>query len=438
MNYNQEIVENLIIYKTLCQNSFALLIHEHLDVDLFDKSYNKTVILLLQKFYKEHKKFPKADEINLIITDENTKILFKEAINIYKKLDKNLSDDIFLPYVERFLKDKLRFKAISDSVNDYEKGSLSEDDVKKRFDKVSNLSLISNFGLDYFKDIKERVKRIKLSDDRISTGFPSLDKKLNGGILKYGKCLICFVGEPNVGKSVVLGNLAANFLKQNLRISIISLEMSSDSYANRIDSLLTNIKINEISSKTEELEEKLEEYSLQNNKSELYIKEYPPKGVTVSNILNYYIKLEEQNKKPDVIIIDYINLIRCDEKGLARDEKVNLIVEELRAITYIIRCPLITVTQSSRSAVGDGKSPGMEDTSDSMGVPRVSDFYCSIYQEEEDKLLGIMRWEILKSRLGEAFGKITLKLDYGTLKLTEEGDYFSETALDAENKLNQL
>jgi replicative DNA helicase len=435
MNYNQETVENLIVYKALTQQSFMTLIYEHLDSDLFDKSYNKTVIGLFHKFVKENKKYPKPDELTLIINDDNTKNSFREAIKTYKALDKNISDEVFLPYVEKFLKDKLKFKAIAESVHDYENGQLDNAEVIKRFDKAQNIALISDFGLDYFKNIPERVKRLTEIDQRIPTGFPTLDKKLNGGLLKNGRAIYIFSGAPNAGKSVILGNLCANFLKQNLRISLITLEMSQDIYSQRIDALITGIKINELSSNIDGLMQKLEEYKEINTGSELFIKEFPPQSIKAKQLFAYYQKMIDQNMKPDVVLIDYVNLFAPPEEGLARDERITMTTELLRALSYL-SFPVVSLTQNVRS--DDVSQTDMNDISEGLGIPRVADFLASIVSEEEDKFLGVMRWKILKSRFGEAFGNITLKMDYGTLRLEEQGDYFSESALDAENKLNQL
>jgi replicative DNA helicase len=252
-----------------------------------------------------------------------------------------------------------------------------------------------------------------------------------------------FCGATNVGKSIFLGNIATNILKQQKTVLLISLEMSESVYTKRISTQISQIPMNEISTHVQSLKSILQDYKTQNNKSKLIVKEFPPKSITVNHLKSYINKLKRKNIKPDVIIIDYVNLLSPVDNKLNSYEGIKQITEGLRALSYTFECPVVSATQINRSGY-DTSKPGLETTSESMGLSHTVDAQFSIWTEEGDNELGIIHLGIMKNRFGPRDVATTLEINYPTLTLIESGKEFSTKSpinvedLDITNTLDIL
>jgi replicative DNA helicase len=244
-----------------------------------------------------------------------------------------------------------------------------------------------------------------------------LDKKLGGGMLENGRAMYVFMGKPNVGKSIVLGNIAMNVLSQDKTVVLITLEMSEMVYARRIASGISNIEIGNIANKSDDLTKFLKDYKEKSGEKKLIIKEFPPKNLTVAGLSAFFEKLEKKGIRADCIILDYLNLLQSDSDDGVYFQ-IKEIAEHLRGMTYKYNCPLVTATQTNRG--GYEGSPEMEDTSESSGLPATADVMVGIYQDDGDKEMGIMKFNIIKNRFGEAFGNFAMKLNYRNLRLEED------------------
>ena len=236
-----------------------------------------------------------------------------------------------------------------------------------------------------------------------------------------GRALYVFYGVINVGKSIFLGNIATNILNQNKTVLLISLEMSEQVYAKRISSQLSKIAMNDLSMQIEPLKQSISGYKLQHKMSKLIIKEFPPKSVTPLHIKSYIDRLCRKGIKPDIIVLDYLNLLAPPERGMNSYESIKQITEQIRALTYYFNCPVVTATQTNRSAYNES-NPGLETTSESMGLSHTADCQFPIWTEEEDFELGIIHLGITKNRFGPRECHTILEIDYPTLSLKDPDD----------------
>lgn len=439
MTYNTEIVEDLIAYNCLTNKLYLSTVIDILEPSCFDKLYNRTVITLILQFYEKHKVFHKKEDLVFLLSDENTKKSFKDAVKQYKSLPQDINHLVFIEYSEAFFKERLLYNAINKTSGEFKaKSKVDFNEILSRFSSACNISLVNNIGMDYFEQIDAHIENLSVVDETFSTGYNYLDKKLGGGFQKHGKAMYVGLGVPNVGKSIVLGNIAANVLAQGKVVSIISMEMSEHIYAKRMTALFSGIGFSRMKDNTLELKNRLTDYKSHIGKGKLLIKEYAPKEITVENLVSYYDLLAKKGIKPELVVIDYLDLIRWSNGKLNREEGSSEVAEKTRALTYYLKCPVLSMTQSNREGLKQESDLGMENSANSMGIPRTTDFLFTLDQEEEDKQLGVIRAGIVKSRFGEAFGKWNWRVDYNTLKLTEEGDYFSESSNEVENKLNRF
>jgi replicative DNA helicase len=215
-------------------------------------------------------------------------------------------------------------------------------------------------------------------------------------------------------------------------------------YAKRISTQLTQIPHNDLKVFSNELREQL--CHIKNNiNSKLVIKEYPPKTVTVRQIDSFITKLKHKGFHPDIIVVDYINLIQPIAKNLNSYAEVKEIAEHLRALAFKYNLPVVSATQLNRGNFNTS-SPGMEGIAESIALAATADLICSLWREEEDIELGILNMGIQKNRFGPNFGSSAFKCNFNTLTLKETStDYFAsdkdsseDNIQNAERALNSL
>ena len=367
------------------------------------------------KAYKE--KYPTID-INL--ADVNN--LISDIAN----LDLQVPDEVINSNLKEFIRRNAFYNALYDNADLLGK---NEDGYEKvvakcleNFDRVQKITFNdTDLGLNYF-DADAMMRHwdyIKNPEAKISTGWPALDGYTHGGFLKDGRSLYLVMAQAGLGKSLFLSNLAVNFLKQGLSVVVISLEMSEDVYAQRFDAHISCKNINRLAEEQESAIERIKAFYAEHPTSNLYIKEYPPKSVTSNDIRVYLENLRNNGHHFDVVIIDYLNLVKSQTKidnmfmdGLDVSEK-------LRAISYEMKCPVISAVQTNSEGMNN-ENVGMENISQSRGIAFTTDFLMALFQTDDDRENGMIQGRLLKNRLGGMVGKVLhFKLDTESLTLAD-------------------
>ena len=396
----------------------------------------KEIIDIVTNFYQKRGVLPTSTDIKSYLVTPELKTSYKELINSFNEMEKSANTDELYDLTERFIKEKAIYECITKTVNDYSKNIINPAETFDIFEKACNISLIDNLGHDYFNSVPKYISDLKEAQQYLSTGWKWLDQKLGGGWLKTGRALYAFSGFTNSGKSIFLANTAVNALKQNKVVLIISLEMSELVYSNRISAQITNTSLSGIQMCAQTVESKIYEYNKQYPGARLIIKEFPPKSVTCNHIKSYIKKLYNKHIHPDIIIIDYVNLLEANIPTGNSYEDVKSITEHLRALSYTFKCPVVTATQLGRSGAGVA-NPGLELTSESIGLSYTVDAQFGIWSDDKDRELGIIHMGIQKNRFGPNTGTTALKIDYNTLSISEiNDDFFQETTI--KNTINDL
>lgn len=207
----------------------------------------------------------------------------------------------------------------------------------ENFDRVTKLTFNdTDLGLNYFDEqqMENHWNYIRNPEAKISTGWRSLDDFTNGGFIKDGRSLYLIMAQAGLGKSVFLSNLAVNFMKQNLKVVVISLEMSEDVYAVRFDAHISNNNINKLKETESDSIRKIKDFYKKYPDSNLIIKEYPPKSVSCMDIQIYLENLRNAGHKFDVVIVDYLNLVKAQHPSDNMFKDGLDVSEKLRAISY--------------------------------------------------------------------------------------------------------
>ena len=413
--------EKIIMYNSLTDENYLETIFEYAKPSYFKDSDTKKIFTLLNSYYQEFGKIPNVTELKSHIISEEDKQSLKKVVVSFNNIDKNYDKDILIKNTERWLREKAVLSTVFNTSLDVQSGQIDESKILKNFESACNISLIENLGFDYLENIDEHIVELLKTEKRISTGWKWLDNHLGGGLLQDGRALYVFYGSTNVGKSIFLGNVATNILNQGKTVLLISLEMSEQVYAKRISACLSRIPSNDLPLQVEPLKNKLNQYKIRNSEGKLVIKEFPTKGVTVLGIKTYIEKLIRKGVKPDVIVLDYLNLIAPANSQKNSYETIKEITEYVRALTYKFECPIVTATQTNRSGYKKDM-PDLETTSESMGLAMTADAQFPIWTDEQDFELGIIHMGITKNRFGSRGVHTQLKIDYPTLSISELDD----------------
>ena len=254
----------------------------------------------------------------------------------------------FLDEFEKFTKRQELERAILKSADLLEKGNY--DPVEKLIKDAVQISLTKDMGTDYFADPKARLNAIRNNNGQISTGWPCLDNKLYGGFNR-GELQI-FAGGSGSGKSLFMQNLAANWMQMGLNGVYVTLELSEQLTAWRIDSMVTDVATRDVFKNIDDVELKVKMSAKKSGK--FYIK-YMPAQSTVTDIRSYIKTLQmEKGIKVDFLCIDYLDLLMPVSTKVSPSDlfiKDKYVSEELRNLAKELNVLFVTASQLNRSAV---------------------------------------------------------------------------------------
>ena len=408
----------------------------------YNKMPNLKLIKALAKKYSEnHEEFSNMSEVN-------------ETIDSSFNLDVGADKDIISQNLKDFIRKQALWVSIIDNVEDIEKdanGVLEK--CLSRFDTVSKITFNDqDLGLNFFdeNDMMKHWESIANPEDRLPTGWDSVDRYTSGGLLKGGKMLGLFVAQPGLGKSLFMSNLAVNLLKQNKKVVVISLEMSQDLYGQRFDAHISQDDINNLKFTKDKSMAKIKSFYENHPNATLFIKEYAPRSIKVTDIEIYLENLKLAGYDFDIIIVDYLNLILASRpsENMFRDGLE--VSEKLRALSYKFNCPVVTAAQSNTSGYNT-EELGMENISESRGIAHTADLILGLFQTDDDregegenKKPGVIHARILKNRLGGKVGKLcSFSVNSSNLILTDitfdpESGGIANEASEADNILKNM
>lgn len=422
------------MYHILTDEGYLASIADHLDPDFFDNQSISSIVNIVADFYKQRSSVPTLTEIKSYLITSELKQHYVNVVNKIKDFDKNFNQDELLQKTERFLKEKAVFKTLMAIANQPDESELNTSEILNKFEKACGITLETDIGLDYINQIDLHINDLMTKDNTIPSGWPWLDRKLDGGFLEQGRAIYVFAGETNIGKSIFLGNIAKNIADQGRTVLLISLEMSELVYAKRVTTNLTQIPIRDLHNRTDDIRDCIDQYKRSNSKSRLIVKEFPPSTISCKHLKGYIKKLVDKGIKPDAIVVDYVNLLKSDQ-GTNSYERIKYTTEELRALSYVFECPVITATQLNRQGYSE-VNPGLDTVGESYGLAATADAIMSIWREEEDIEMGVIKLGIMKNRFGENYGSVIMEINYDTLTLKESAEQVRE--IDMTETINAL
>ncbi|MBO5142775.1 MAG: hypothetical protein J6J11_09125 [Treponema sp.] len=410
----------------------------------------KTIYKFLNAYYKKYEQIPKRGDVESVFKNE---CYSSQYANIKPMLDSlyafeesKYSDKFIKDNIVKFTKARAIYFAIFDNISEIEeKGEIGG--CLSQFESIVRMEMSSDLGTDYFKKIDKHIEKLQEVNSRIPVGIKEFDRMTYGGLPKDDTCLWIIMAQPGLGKSQLLGNIAYNWIRQNKKVLIISLEMSEQMYSARLSSLIAGTNINTLKNSTDRLKRVVTQLHDLYPESGLYIKEYPTGTCTAAHLRQFIRKLKESKDfVPDIIMVDYLNIMKPNgnPSNVTLYEKGTLISEELRALSSELKKPILAPIQTARRNGGYAREDiDIDSASESSGIVATADGILALFQSPEDRINGCLNAKMLKNRLGGYVGAIfRMQVNYDTLRITDWPDDEDDSAktpeeLQKKEELNQ-
>ena len=421
--------ENILIYKSLTDSGYLASIADFVKPEYFKDKAIASIFDIIKDFTEKRNKLPTTTEIKSYLVSDEQKESFKGLVKSFNDIDKNLDKEELYDNTERFLKEKAVYHTMLNVAEDVSSGEVATSVVLDKFEKSCNINLVTDLGLELYGDVDKLIDDLNSVERYVPSKWEWLDNCLGGGFLEAGKALYVFAGETNIGKSIFLGNIASNIAEQGKNVLLVTLEMSELLYARRICSNVTKIPMKEMANNTPSIKQAMNDQG-----GKIFIKEFPPATITANQLKAFVKKFEEQGIKLDAIVLDYLNLMHSPV-GNNSYERIKHVTEQVRAMSYLFNCPIISATQLNRAGF-DTDNPDLATISESIGLAATADAIISIFQNEEDRGIGIIRLGMMKNRYGPRGITQAMRIDYSTLTIDQADDIEIDEGMD--DTLNML
>jgi replicative DNA helicase len=372
----------------------------------FEAESNKWIAEEIVSYYDEFKKSPTLDVFKSEVSKLEDRGFQKSVVEQLKSVFTKVGDSD-LDYVKKefssFCINQNLKQAIVSSVDLLKAGNY--DRIKDLVDKAMKVGVDSDMGHDYLLDFEERTNEVDRST--VPTGWDCINELMDGG-LGPGELGVA-VAPSGVGKTWVLCALGAAAVKQGLNVVHYSLELSEHYVGQRYDTVFTQIPSADVKDKKEVVLEKINRLS-----GKLLIKYFPPKGISAKKLESHIEKMTAAGNKPDLIIIDYADLLlsHTNKSDSTYGEQGGVYIE-LRGISGELGIPIWTASQTNRSAI-DSEVIEADKVADSYAKVMNADFIMSISRKAKDKLNNTARFHIMKNRFGPDGITFPSKMDTNT------------------------
>jgi replicative DNA helicase len=399
----------------LCQliledRPFADQIAEVLDVAFLELSYLRTFIKKVFDYRDKYSVHPSYKILTTVLRselDNESETDQKQVRSYFARIyngEVEGREYIKETALEFCRKQKLK-EAMMESVKLLQTSSF--DEISSVINNALKLGSDNNFGHDYVKDFEARFQ-LKFRN-AITTGWADIDGLTKGG-LGAGE-LGVVIAPTGAGKSMVLTHLGTQAVKAGKTVVHYTLELADAAIGNRYDSCLTGVPLNDLYTMKELVYEAVQEVE-----GTLIIKEYPTKSASTRTLSTHLEKLRKRDITPDMIIVDYGDLLRPVTYQKEKRNELESIYEELRAIAQENKCPLWTASQTNRSGL-NAEVITMESISEAFNKCFVADFIFSVSRTVDDKNNNTGRVFVAKNRNGPDGLVYPIFMDPGSVKI---------------------
>lgn len=421
----------LTILKNLIYNEeYSRKVLPFVKPDYFSDKTEKLIYQEVNDFILKYNALPSFESLVLSVKDRNG-LQDQEVKNYVEYLSEINKDkletsklDWLLDTTEKFCQEKAIYNAVLDSIqilDGKDKNNHSKGAIPKLLSDALAVTFDTSVGHDYLQDSDSRYEFYHRKEERIPFDLDYFNKISKGGLPQ--KTLNIALAGTGVGKSLFMCHVAAGALVQGKNVLYITMEMAEEKIAERIDANLLNVSLDDLMHLPKDIYDKKVKRVRDMCTGKLIIKEYPTAAASTTHFRTLLNELNlKRNFVPDIIFIDYLNI--CCSSRMKQGANVNSytyvksIAEELRGLAVEYSVPIVSATQTTRSGF-TSSDPGLEDTSESFGLPATADFMFALVTSEELESLGQIMVKQLKNRYSDpsSLKRFVIGIDKAKMKL---------------------
>jgi len=379
-----------VLSSLLTHKEFLANIYDILNEEDFNNQAHRWIVKEIIKYYDKYHTTPSLDILKVEVKKVENEVL---QLSIKEQLrEAYIASDEDLKYVQEefstFCKNQALKKALLSSVDLLKAGDY--DSIKLLVENAMKAGADKNIGHEYNLDIETRYRE----DNRmpVATPWPKINDLLQGG-LGQGDFGLVF-GNPGGGKSWCLVALGGHAIRMGYNVLHYTLELGEDYVGKRYDAFFTKVPVNKIDSFRDKVEETIPQLP-----GQLIIKEFPTGRATISTIESHINKCSGMGIKPDMVIIDYVDLLSSRKKNRERKDEIDDIYTSTKGLARQLDIPIWSVSQVNRAGAQDKIIEG-DKAAGSYDKMMISDFAMSLSRKKEDKVNNTGRYHIMKNRYG--------------------------------------
>jgi len=436
-------LEQTILKNLIYNDEYTRKVLPFIRAEYFSDNNERLVFREVFEFIHKYKNPPTHEALVINFTEKKTltDAEVSGAIDLLKEINlvKNEPTETqwLIEQTEKFCQDRAIYNAIMESVSilDEKHGRKSKGEIPTLLSEALGVSFDSSVGHDYMQDMDRRYDFYHKTEARIKFDLDMFNKITKGGLPI--KTLNIALAGTGVGKSLFMCHMAASCLSQGHNVLYITLEMAEEKIAERIDANLLNIDMQELHVIPRTDYERKFEVLRSKTHGKLIIKEYPTASASVLHFRSLINELQlKKSFRPDIIFVDYLNI--CASSRIKPGASVNsysyikAIAEELRGLAVEFAVPVMSATQTTRSGFTN-TDPGLEDTSESFGLPATADFMFALISTEELEQLNQIMVKQLKNRFGDPnhFKRFVVGIDRAKMRLFDAEPAAQQGIVDA-------
>lgn len=432
-------LEKQILARLIHDEEFLRKTLPFLKEEYFNNRIDRIVYSFISEYVKKYNNCPSKTAL-LVEADTGTGLNQEEHEQIVDSIGKLKEDNTdrqwLLDQTEKFCQDRAIYNAIMSSIQilDGRDTKNNKGSIPAILSDALAVSFDSHIGHDFLEDYEKRFEFYHKKEIRVPFDLEYFNRITKGGL--PNKTLNVALAGTGVGKSLFMCHCAASNLIAGSNVLYITLEMSEEKIAERIDANLLNVQVDELTVLPRDAYEKKVNRVREKTVGKLIIKEYPTASAGANHFRHLLNELRlKRGFAPDIIYVDYLNI--CASARLKYGANVNSytyiksIAEEIRGLAVEFNVPIVTATQTTRSGYSN-TDIGLEDTSESFGLPATADLMFALISSEELQDLGQMLVKQLKNRYNDPaiHRKFVIGVDRSKMKLFDVEQHAQEDIID--------
>ena len=425
-------IEQTILCALLHDEEYTRKVIPFIKTEYFEDLTDRYIFDVIKDYIDEYNSLPTKQALKISF-DTNDRISEDQFKLICEKIDgfvfePNTDIDWLTDNTEKFCQDRAVYNAVRESITILDGNSKQKDKgaIPQVLSEALGVSFDTNIGHDFLEYTDERYKFYHTKEDKVEFDLELMNKITKGGVSR--KSLSVALAGTGVGKTLFMTHCAGANLMAGLNVLYITMEMAEERIAERIDANLLDVTLDELKEVPKDVYDKKIDRVKGKTTGKLIIKEYPTASAGSAHFRHLINELRlKKNFHPDIVYIDYLNI--CMSSRIRMGANVNsytlvkAIAEELRGLAVECNIPVVTATQTTRSGYSNSDI-GLEDTSESFGLPATADLMVGLISTEELESLGQIMIKQLKNRWGDVntLKRFVVGIDRSKMRLFDVED----------------